>query len=117
GQKVDDEELQRKKLIAEVAKLNENAKLARIKRMAEEGKYVKREDVEQELAGRGIVIDQTLAFHFQTKAGQLVELVKGDPGKVSDLVRELMQIKDEILNEFASTKEFEVIVGGKGNDL
>jgi len=108
--KLGDDELQQRKLIAEVAKLTEHAKLAQIKRMAEEGKYILRSEVELELAGRAAVLDNRWTYQIQTEAPEIIGVVDGDPKRTGDLIRLLMDWKNDILNEFASTREFEVVM-------
>ena len=104
--------LQDEKTQAEVDRLKEQALHARIKRLALEGKYLPREQVELELAGRAATLAAGLSFFAQARAGEIVELVGGDPARTGDLVRELTAAFDELLNEYATTKGFEVSFGG-----
>jgi hypothetical protein len=109
GQKIGDEELQRKKTMAEVARITEQAKLAQIKRMAEEGRYIEREQVDLEMAARAATLEAGLKGMVQSRAGEWVALVEGEEKRAGDLVRDMMAVIDQTLNEFATVKEFEVI--------
>ena len=106
-----EDDLQRKKLTAEIVWKTEQAKREQIRRMADEGEYYPREDIDQMLAGRWAILNAGLEFAFQTKAPNLVAAVGGDHNRVEDLVHLLMEIKNEALNEFAAAgKEFHVIL-------
>lgn len=114
-QKIGEEDWQKRKIKAEVARLTEQAKLAHIKRLAEEGRYVLREDVELELAGKAAVLETGLKSMVQTKAGELIDLVEGNEKKTGDLIRVLISELDQAINEFASTQEYHVIFKANEN--
>lgn len=107
-QKAADAEWQQKKIMAEVAKTSEQAKLYQIKRMVQEGKYVPKEDVEIEMAGRAAALEAGLKFMVQTRVGEWIAAVGGDEKKAGDLVRMVMEDIDDMLNEYATTREFQV---------
>jgi hypothetical protein len=108
-QKIDEDDLQRKKVMAEVARITEQAKLAHIKRLAEEGRYVLREDVELELAGKAAVLETGLKAMIHARAGEFVTLVEGNEKKTGALIATLMDELNHAINEFASTREYQVI--------
>jgi|GEM_PF-1174247 len=108
-QKLDDDLLARKKVKKELEKLEEEIKARRYKRQIEEGKYVPRDIFELELAGRAAVLETSLKGMIQARAGEFVILVGGDENKARDLLREFISELDLTLNEFASTKEFQVL--------
>jgi len=107
--KLDAEDLARKKTMAEVAKLTEQAKLAQIKRFAEEGKYIPRDDLEMELAARAAVVENSIKYMVQSRAGEWIELVEGNTKRRGDLISVLNEDFDKMMNEFASTREFHVL--------
>lgn len=109
-----DEELQRKKTEAEVFKLNEQGKLAQIKRLSEQGRYLLREDVYLELAARTATLEAGLRHMVHSSAGDWIALVDGNDKKVGDLIRDINGALDALLNEYA-TKEFEVIFRANTN--
>jgi len=108
-QTISDEDLQRKKLMAETARVTEQAKLAQIKRMSEEGKYILRSDLFLEMAARAATLEAGLKYMISSKAADWIEMVDGDQKKVGDLIRAMENGLNEGLNEFASTKEFQVV--------
>ena len=109
--KLDDYKLHRKKLEAETLKLREQAKLAQIKRMAEEKRYILRSDFELELAARAVTIEANLKFMVQDRAPDWIRLMEGNYQMMPELVRQVHDDLDIILNEFASAKEFTVTIG------
>ena len=109
GQKIDDEELQRKKIMAEVAWKTEQARREKLKRMVEEGLYILREDLHLEFAARTATLEAGLRHMVHSSAGDWIALVDGNEKKVGDLIREINGALDALLNEYATTKEFEVI--------
>lgn len=108
-QKVDDEELQRRKTKAEIRRIDEQGKFARIKRMVEEGKYILRDQFELELAARAAVLEAGLKYAIQAKAGEWIDAVKGDHERTGDLIRIATDALNLALNEFATMKEFHVV--------
>ncbi|MDY6974382.1 MAG: hypothetical protein SV775_19015 [Thermodesulfobacteriota bacterium] len=115
--KVDDEQLQRKKLLAEVAWKTEQAKREQIKRMAEEGLFILREDLDREMAARASVLEAGLNFLIQSKANEWVALVNGDEKKAGDLVRDITTGLNDALNEFATVKEFQVLLKANAENV
>ena len=107
--KINDEELQRKKTIAEVARITEQAKLAQIKRMAEVGKYILRSDLFLEMAARAAILEAGLKYMINSRAADWIEAVDGDQKKVGDLIRIMENSLNRGLNEFASITEFQVV--------
>lgn len=110
--KIRDDELQRNKTAAEVDKTQEQAKLARFKREILEGKYMPREEVNLELAARAGVLQDGLRYRNRTLASDLIQAVGGDQERVADLIRALDDSDRELLNQYASMKEFEVVFEG-----
>lgn len=116
GQKAVSTELQDQKVQAEVERLQEQAKHARIKRLALEGKYLPREQVEMELAAKVATLAAGLAYFAQARAGEIVELVGGDTSRIGDLVRYMTAAIDELLNEYATTRGFDVLFVGNESE-
>jgi len=108
-QKVADEDLQRKKLIAEISRIQEQTKRERIKRLAEEGRYVPRDQFEMELAARASVIDTLRRNSIMTGAAERVALVGGDTSRIPDLIAFDLAQHDDEMNQFATTIEFHVL--------
>ena len=116
-QKVADEELNRQKIKAEILRLEEQAKLAQVKRAIEEGKYIERSSFELELAARAGVLDNMRKANIQARASERVALVGGDTDKVRDLITFDLELHDEEMNAFATLKQFHVIFEGREDDV
>jgi phosphotransacetylase len=108
-QKKKDEDLQRQKTLAEIERIQEQTRREKINRLKAEGALIEKESVYLELAARGAVLEAGLKGMVQARAGDWVTLVHGDEKKTADLVRELMTEIDLTVNEFATTKEFQVV--------
>ena len=110
-QKVGDEKLYRLKLQKEIELRDEEIKIRKLRRGVEEGKYMPSEQVYLELAGRAVVLQAGYKSWVQMEAaGEIIALCKGDPATVNDLVWYLLDKFDGFLNQYATTKEFQVII-------
>ncbi len=74
------------------------------------GQYLKRSDVDAELAARAIVLNNGLVHLFQSTVADMIGLVNGDQQRAADLIDFLTTNKDELLNEYATMKEFALVV-------
>ena len=111
GRVKDVEDRQRRKDEADIRIKESTAKREEIKTAALEGKYVLREQVDQELAARAMALHSGLKSQFEAIALDLVTKVGGDPKKSRALVAALEEVLDGVCNEFARVIEFEVIIG------
>jgi hypothetical protein len=75
-----------------------------------EGKYVPREEVDQELAARAATLNMGLKSKMEAVALDLVAAVGGKPKRARTLVQELEKIIDAACNEYAQPIEFEVTI-------
>jgi len=105
-----EDDLRRRRIKAEIAKIEEQAKRERLRREIEEGKYVPREDFELELAARAAVLDTMRRTNIRTRAAERVALVGGDPARIPDLIAFDLEVHNEEMNAFANTKEFRVLL-------
>ena len=110
-----DEELQRRKAEAELEKIEEQTRLARLRRQVEEGKYILRSDFELELAARAAVFYAGLMQMAQQKAGKWIQLVEGNTKRIPDLIQAIKLSIEELLNEYATTREFHVLFQKDGS--
>lgn len=74
------------------------------------GKYIPRNDFEQELAARAMIFENGFRNLFATQAAEWIALVAGKPGKLPDFMRVLNQALDSQLSAYASTRTFHVLV-------
>mgnify|MGYP000547242026 CR=1 FL=1 len=72
------------------------------------GKYIARDEVEIELAGRAVILSNSLRHLAQKKSADIIDLVKGDLAVQGELIEFLTALFDRLLNEYASNKEFQV---------
>lgn len=87
---------------ARADKMEQEALLLRLKTQAEQGKYLPRVKVEQDLAARAMMLKSGFRHMIQSGASEFVDLVGGNPGKIPDLVLELTQRVDRVLSDYAS---------------
>lgn len=104
------EEQQRKEKALQIRKIEEEVIALIRKNEKEAGRLISREDADQGHAARAAVLDEDLSYRFQTCAVDMVEKFGIDPGYISDLINYLMNIKNEVLNNYATAMEYEVIL-------
>jgi hypothetical protein len=104
-----DEELQRRKIKAETGWKEEQLKRERLKRMTEEGRLIERDQFELELAARGALMDTLRQNSIQTLAAERVAIVGGDPARIPDLIAFDLAEHNDMMNQFATTREFHVL--------
>ena len=107
--KVEDEDIQRMIKKAELKYKVEQGRLAEFNRLKEEGRYILREDSDLQMAQMMVIFDAILRQMNQTRAADYIALVDGDEAKVADLIRAMNDDADEVMNECATTKEFNVV--------
>ena len=93
-----------------VLALQEKRKTIVYEREIKQGKYILREDVALELAGRAMALSIGLRSALQIAAPELVQAAGGDKNRADDLVREFEKRLDEALNEFSRPMTFAVAV-------
>jgi len=106
-------DLQAKKLALEISKLEEEYREKRRKNDILDGKFMPREKVYMEIAGRAVVFEAGLKHALDTRAAELLEALDAIAEKNHRLVmirRWFREILDEQLNEFANIKTFQAII-------
>jgi hypothetical protein len=106
------EHLQQEKLALEVERLKIQIKKDAHRLGVEQGAYLPREDFELELAARASVFDAGFRYFFQASAAELIALVGGNNKKIPDFLAAVNTKLDMQLNEYASTKEYQVMILG-----
>jgi hypothetical protein len=76
------------------------------------GKYLKRDDVELQLAARAVALEAGFDHMAYTKASEFIALVGGKQEQAELLIAALLVAKDEWLKSYASADEFEVVFEG-----
>lgn len=106
-------DLQAKKLALEISKLEEEYREKRRKNDILDGKFMPREKVYMEIAGRAVVFEAGLKHALDTRAAELLEALDAIAEKNRRLVmirRWFREILDEQLNEFANIKTFQALI-------
>lgn len=104
--------LQREKLQDEILHRRIKMEKDQLDLDVQRGKYLPLDQFDLEMAGRAGVLDSSFRHLIQSRAQEIVALVGGDQQKAQDLVNYMLDSWDGMLAEFASTKEFQVIVKG-----
>lgn len=104
------DELNKIKLKTEIAYKQEQAKLIKLKREIEEGKYVLLSDWALQLAGRAAVFETGFKGSIRSSAGDIIKLVDGDPMKTGELISFVYSMIDQELNNFTRSMDFNVII-------
>jgi len=108
-QKLDDEDLNRRKLKCEIERIQEQTRRERLRREIEESKYFPRDRFELELAARAAVIDTLRRNAILSDSAEIVAIVAGDPRRIPDLIQFLLARHDDEMNQYATMKEFHVL--------
>lgn len=96
-----------RKAKAEAEKLEAQAEAERFRNQVRVGMYVKRNDVEVELAVRAGVLATGLRTMFETSLLDFIHLVNGDPRSAQTLLAAFEQRLDAAVNEYARPMEYE----------
>ena len=102
-----------KKLSLEISKLEEEYREKRRKNDIMDGKFMPREKVYMEIAGRAVVFEAGLKHALDTRAADLLDRLEAvaDKHQRLNLVRRwFREILDEQLNEFANIKTFQAVI-------
>ncbi|MBU1040125.1 MAG: hypothetical protein KKF77_03375 [Proteobacteria bacterium] len=92
---------QRQLLSAREELLREQTLLARRKREVEEGKWVLKNTVAQDLAARAVMLKTGLKQQATGSVGEWVSLVGGDPRRSPDLLRVVLEGLERVLDDYA----------------
>jgi len=110
------DELQRLKIEKELDKLDTENARAKLKLETEQGKYVLKSNVELDLAARAGVLDAGLNYWIRTNAAGWIAQADGDANKVGEVIAFMLIGKDELINQYATVQDFEVIFEEENED-
>lgn len=102
------EDLTAMKLREEIARIRTTREREAFKLEIERGKFLPRDRVEMELAGRAVVLEAGFDHLVYTRAAEWIAITGGDPSRTDMLIAALMVAKNEWLNHYASAEEFMV---------
>ncbi len=103
-----DDDLATQKLRAEVDRLRIALVADQHKLDIAQGRYIARDQVERELAGRAAVIAAGYDHMVYSRAAEMVALVGGEPARIEMLIEALLAAKDEWLAAYAEPGEWQV---------
>jgi len=103
------EDLESIKARLQIKKLEDEIARSRFADGKDRKRYIKRDEIDHEMAARAVVLDSGTEHLFRTKAREWCVLVGGDPERAPELVEALLGGWHALLNRYASTEEFTVI--------
>jgi hypothetical protein len=111
GKKVNDalDELQRKKLERELQIQDLEYERKKFAHEKDLGKFIPRELMDIELAARAGILDAGLKHWIQSRAADWIRTVTGDTKLVGEMINLMNRDLDEHINNYANTKEYQVI--------
>lgn len=80
------------------------------------GKYIKKDDLYLELAGRAIALRDGLKAAFEMRAPEMIDVVGGDNDKLPQFLDAAAAVIDAALGQYAAPMEFELDVDLEGED-
>lgn len=112
GKKISEQmdELQRKKLKLEMKNLELDNKRKLLAYEKDLERYIPKELVQIELAGRAGVLEAGLKHMIQSRAAEWIRLVNGDMAHIGDLIYLMNQDIEEHLNGYAAPIEYQVVI-------
>ncbi|WP_461210409.1 hypothetical protein [Desulfocurvus sp. DL9XJH121] len=109
-------DLARRRQEATIRKIEEETARIRFRGEVERGRYIPREDVELELAGRAVVLESGIRQAVEMHVLDLIHLAGGDPRKSQEFLERFETMLDGALNEYAAPAEFEVTFSEEAQD-
>ena len=108
-------DLAEQKLRAEIALKQTKAEREQLRHEIEQGRWVRRDQLEAELVGRAVALEAGFDHAANSRAGEIVELILGAPeGNATPLlVAAMMDLKNDWLGRYVAPMEFEVSVPGE----
>ncbi|MHC1701508.1 MAG: hypothetical protein AB9900_11075 [Humidesulfovibrio sp.] len=97
--------------------LREQTLLARRKREVEEGKWVLKNSVAQDLAARAVMLKTGLKQMATSSVGEWVSLVGGDPRRVPDLLRLVLEGLERVLDDYARADGVVLVFDGPEEEV
>lgn len=92
---------QRRYLRGRAEKIEQEVAQLRLKTLEQEGKLIPREQRDQDLAARAVMLKGGLKHLVQSNVNSWVHLVEGNPRKAGDLQRELLGSIERMLSGYA----------------
>lgn len=100
--------IQQEKLQAELDKTRAQAEHWTLKTQITRGMYVEKAALERELAMRAVVFKSDQENFIHARAGEIVQIVAGDPEKIPDLIEFMLEAFANFLDRYAGDGSFSV---------
>ncbi len=104
------EDLATTKAQEEIKRLRLQNKREELKLAVDQGQYLPKDDFYRELAARLVVLDAGLERMARDRVTEFVHIVGGDQAKAEHLTASLVAAKNELLNSYASTQSYHVLI-------
>lgn len=104
------EAMQERRLRAETAKLESQARHWDIRARAAAGQVIEKTRVDLELAGRAILLKAALENFIRTETPELIRISGGDPLKSKAVIDYMNTAAAEWLNEYSRKVEWDIII-------
>jgi hypothetical protein len=109
GSDIEIKEYHRRAAIAKAKKTELEARRIEFEMEKEEGRWIPREDLELEMAGRAAVLEQGFRNLVQVRAADWIHICGGDAARAGELRAAVNEQLDDLLNEFARADVFQVL--------
>lgn len=103
-------DMQAEKLAEEVKGLKIKNESAQFKLDVDQGKYILKDELIMEIAGRAGVFDSGIDYILSAYMREALKLCDGDLSKTQEVTDFFIRKKDERMNEFARVDKFQVII-------
>lgn len=110
------DELQRKKLEQDIQLQAVKIERENFNYKKEQGLFIPKDQMEIELATRAGILVAGLKHWVQSKAADWIAAVSGDTKKTGELINLMNRDVDEHINNYASSKEYEVVIDSEPVD-
>jgi hypothetical protein len=104
----EEENLAAMKTRAEIDRIKTTQQREQFRLDVEKGKYLLRDTVDMELAGRAVALEAGFDHLIYTRAAEWIALVGGTQDKTDLLIASLMAVKNEWLGSYAAPMEYSV---------
>ena len=94
----------------EVTKLEREIEKLEFELDQKKGKYILREDFDMELAARAAVLESGLRHLIQSRVPELMATAGAQESKANNVVEQLNRALDQLMNDFATTEKFQVMI-------
>ena len=100
------------KRLKEIEKLDREIERLQWDLDQKKGKYILRDDFEMELAARAVVLESGLRHLIRSRLPEFMATAGAEENKIPGSVEQLNTALDSLMNDFANTEKFQVMIVG-----